>query len=74
MTLMDSDIDMNNDFEENSLYQEGIISESYQRVDNSYIQEPPELVNLVDTGRLIEYSCQNRWLSTKFWKLYKERY
>ena len=33
-TLIDSDIDMNTDFEENSPYQEGIISESYQRLDS----------------------------------------
>ena len=31
---MDSDIDMNTDIEENSPYQEGVISESYQRPDN----------------------------------------
>ena len=53
-TLMDSDIDLITDFEENSLYQEGIISEFYQRPDKSYVQEPPEFVDLLDTGKLIQ--------------------
>ena len=51
---MDSDIDINTDFELNSLYQEGIISESYQRPDRSYVQELPELGDLLDTGKLIQ--------------------
>ena len=53
-TLTDSDIDIKTVFEENSPYQEGIISESYQRPDKSYVQEPPELGDLLDTGELIE--------------------
>ena len=51
-TLLDSDI--NTDFEENSPYQEGIISESYQRLNKSYAQEPPELGDLLDTSKLIQ--------------------
>ena len=39
-TLLDPDI--NTDFKENCPYQEGIISESYQRPDKSYLQEPAE--------------------------------
>ena len=42
------------EFEENSLYQEGIISETYQRPDKSYFQEPKELENVVNTGRLVQ--------------------
>ena len=34
--LMDLDTDINMDFEENSPYQEGVISEPYQRPDGSY--------------------------------------
>ena len=30
------------EFKENSLYQEGIISEFYQRPDKSYFQEPKD--------------------------------
>ena len=32
------------DFEDNSPFQEGIISEIYQRPDKSYFQEPQEFV------------------------------
>ena len=50
--LMNLDIDtleqdINKDFEENSSYQEGVISEMYQRPDKSYFQEPPELQALL---------------------------
>ena len=51
---MDLDIDINTDFEENSTYQEGIISESYQRLDKSYIKEPLELGDLLDTCKLVQ--------------------
>ena len=44
------------EFEENSLYQEGIISEAYQRPDISYFQEPKELESLVNTSRLVQKS------------------
>ena len=53
-TLTDSDIDINTCFEVNSLYQEGIISEFYQRLDKSYVQEPLELGDLLDTVKLIQ--------------------
>ena len=42
------------EFKENSPYQEGIISEAYQRLDKSYFQEPNELESLVNTGRLVQ--------------------
>ena len=48
------------EFEENSLYQEGIISEVYQRPDKSYIQEPKELESLVNASRLVHNSYHNR--------------
>ena len=41
--LLDNDLDRNVDIEENSPFQEGIISEIYERLDMSYIQEPHEL-------------------------------
>ena len=47
-------MDRNVDFEENSPYQEGIISETYERPDKSYIQEPSELKYLVDTTKLVQ--------------------
>ena len=42
------------EFKENSLYQKGIISETYQRTDKSYFQELKELENLVNMGRLVQ--------------------
>ena len=41
------------DFEENSPYQECVISEMYQRPDKSYYKEPPELQGLVSSGKLV---------------------
>ena len=52
--LMDFDTDRKIRFEENSPYQEGIISETYERPDKSYIQEPTELKDLIDTNKLIQ--------------------
>ena len=52
--LLHLDMDRNIDFEENSLYQEGIISETYERSDKSYIQEPSELKDLIDTTKLVQ--------------------
>ena len=45
------DIDL--DFEENSPFQEAIVSETYQRLDKSFFQEPKELNILVNTANLI---------------------
>ena len=42
------------EFKENSPYQEGIISEAYQRPDKSYCYEPIELENLVNTSWLVQ--------------------
>ena len=42
------------EFKENSLYQKGIISETYQRPDKSYFQEPKELENLLNIGKLVQ--------------------
>ena len=51
---MDNDLDRNVDIEENSPYQEGIISEIYERPDTSYVQEPQELKDLIDTTKQIQ--------------------
>ena len=42
------------EFEENSPHQEGIISEFYQRPNKSYLQQPKDLENLVNTGNLVQ--------------------
>ena len=44
----------NLDFEENSPHQEGIISEKYVNSDQSYIEKPQELIDLVDTSKLVQ--------------------
>ena len=45
---------INLDFEENSPFQEGIISETFQRLDKSFFQEPNELNDLINTGNSIQ--------------------
>ena len=51
---MDLDTDINTDFKENFPYQEGVISEMYQRPDRSYFQEAPELDILISTSKLVQ--------------------
>ena len=51
---LDLDLGINKDFEENSPYQEGIISEIYQRPDKQQLVEPPELIDLVDTNNIVQ--------------------
>ena len=48
------DLEINKDFEENSLYQEGMISEIYQRPGKSQLLEPPELVDLINTNNIVQ--------------------
>ena len=43
----------NLDFEENSPFQEGIISETFQRPDKSFFQNPKELEDLIDKGNIM---------------------
>ena len=52
--LLDNDLDRKIDIEENSPFQEGIISETYKRPDTSYVQEPYELADLIDTTKLTQ--------------------
>ena len=51
---MDNDSNRKVEIEENSPFQEGIISEIYERPDSSYMQEPQELTDLIDTTKLIQ--------------------
>ena len=46
--------DSKTDIEENSPFQENIISKIYERPDKSYFQEPVELKDLVDTKNIIQ--------------------
>ena len=52
--LQNFDPDRRVEFEENLPHQEGIISETYEKPDASFIQDPPELQDLVDTTKLIQ--------------------
>ena len=52
--LLDTDLDRNVDIEENSPFQEGIILETYERPDKSYIQEPYKLKDLIDITKLVQ--------------------
>ena len=42
------------EIEENSPFQESIISEVYERPDKLYFQEPVELKDLIDTNNIIQ--------------------
>ena len=46
--------EINNNFKENSLFDEDIILETYQRPDKSLFQEPWEFRGLINTGNLIQ--------------------
>ena len=46
--------EININFEENSPFQQGAISEKYQRPDRPFFQEPKELEGLVNTGDLVQ--------------------
>ena len=52
--LLDIDLDKNVDIDKTSPFQEGTISETYKRPDTSYIQEPYELKDLIDTTKLVQ--------------------
>ena len=53
-TDLDLDLDINKDIEENSPYQEGIISEIYERPHKSQLVDPPELTDLVNTEKIVQ--------------------
>ena len=51
--VKDINPNINLDFEENSPFQEGIISEMFQRPDKSFFQEPKELGDHINKGNFI---------------------
>ena len=51
---MDLDLEINKDYEENSPYPAGVISEIYQRPDKSQLVDPPELTDLADTDKIVK--------------------
>ena len=52
--LLENDSERKVEIEENSPFQEGIISEIYERPDTSYVQEPQELKDLIDITKVIQ--------------------
>ena len=58
--LLDSDLHRKVEIEENSPFQEGIISEIYERPETSYVQEPQELKDLIDTTKLFQKFYLNK--------------
>ena len=44
---------INLDFKENSPFQEGVMSETFQRLDESFFQNPKELGDLINKGNFI---------------------
>ena len=45
--------ELNLDIEENSPFQEGVISELIQRPDKSFFQNPKKLEDVIDTNKLV---------------------
>ena len=72
-SLLDIDPDINMDFEENSPFQEGVISETYQKPDKSYFQEPQELVIIINTGRLVQKFSPNQADIVKILKIIQRK-
>ena len=72
-SLLDTDPELNIDFEENSPFQEGVIAEMYQMPDKSYFQEPQELEGLINTGRLIQKFLLNQADINKILKIVQRK-
>ena len=53
-SLEDINPNINLDFKENSPFQEGVTSETFQRPDKTFLQEPKELGHLINKGNLIK--------------------
>ena len=52
-SVQDINPNINFDFEENSPFQEGIMSETFQRLDKSFFQDPKELGDLINKGNFV---------------------
>ena len=70
---LDLDLEINKDFEENSPYQKGIISEIYQRPDRFQLLEPPELADLVNINNIVQKYLPKQTDIDKILKITKER-
>ena len=52
-SVQDINPNINFDFEENSPFQEGVMSEMFQRPDKSFFQDPKELGDLINKGNFV---------------------
>ena len=50
----DLELDTNMDIEENSPHQEGFITKTYIAPDKSFLEQPPELIELVNTSKMVQ--------------------
>ena len=64
---------INLDIEENSPFQEGIISETMQRPEKSFFQNPKRLEDLIDMGNLIHKFLPDKWTLIRFCISFKGR-
>ena len=67
---LEQDINM----EESSPYEEGVISETYQRPDKSYFQEPSELQGVVRPGKLVQTFLPKQADIDKILKIIQEKF
>ena len=70
---LELDLEINKDIEENSPYQEGIISEIYQRPHKSQLVDPPELTDLVNTEKIVQKYLPKQADIDKILKSFKEK-
>ena len=70
---MDINPEHNTDFKKNSPFQEGVISETYQRPDKSFFQKPQEWESLISTGRLVQKFLPKQADIDKILRLSRER-
>ena len=66
--------DINLDFEENSPFQEGVISEFFQRLDESCFQDPKELNDLINKGNWSQKFLSKQADIDKILKLIQRRH
>ena len=64
---------INFDFKENSPFQEGIMSETFQRPDKSFFQNPKELGDIIDKGNFIHKYLPKQMDIDKMLEVIQER-
>ena len=65
---------INLDIEENSPFQEGIISETIQRPDKMFFQKPKSLEDIIDMGNLINKFLPKQTDIEKILQIIKRKY